>query len=309
MKEAPAIFVVVLVSVSQPARAETRVVSDAETEPLCARARAELQQIGLTAVTLPASGTTRRARRRAFSDPTVQALVACHSRPTRIEVFYPDGSRLGHAAFVVTAPDDDPSAPIYVSERIRSERFVAEVPKSVPYAPPVWWLGVGSDVLFSPGAVAPLAFITLDVGYRFHRHWSLQAFASIQPYMRRVATGSAETRLRIDQFGAAMAYHPLVRPRVDLAIAARVAAARVGANGTAPEASGNLEGQRDQVWVAFPAGRVLVRVGLTDRFWLRFQGDVGALLPKAVVAAGMQTLGSLGPFAAQAGLGLEVDFR
>lgn len=307
MKEAPAILVVVLFAAAQPAKGQTRVVSDAGAELLCERARAELEQIGIVAVTMSVGLGTRSARRRAFSDPEVQALVRCQSTPPRIDVFYPDGSRLGEAAFSVSALEDDPSTPVYVSERIRSERFVADVPKPVPYAPSVWWLGIGGDALFSPGGVAPLAFITLDVGYRFHRHWSLQAFASIQPYMRRLDVNAVETRLRVDQFGAAIAYHPVVTARVDLALAARVAAARLGANGAGT--SGSLEGQDDQVWLAFPAGRVLLRVGLTDRLWLRMHGDVGALLPKAVVAAGTERLGSLGPFAAQAGLGLEVDFR
>ncbi|MGB5314081.1 MAG: hypothetical protein WBN38_18555 [Polyangiales bacterium] len=307
MKEVSTLVVVALVSLSQPAKAETRVVSDTEAEPLCERARAELRQIGIPSAILSAGGTTRRARRRAFSDPSVQALVACRSKPMRLEVFYADGSRLGTTAFVVTAADGDASGPVYASERIRAERFVADVAEPIPYAPPVWWLGIGADVFFSPGGVAPLAFVTLDAGYRFHRHWSLQVFASIQPYMRRLDTDSAEARIRLDEFGAALAYHPLVRPRVDLAIAARAAAARLGANGT--NTAGGLDAQRDEVWLAFPAGRVLLRVGLTDRVWLRFHGDIGALLPKAAVAAGAQTLGSLGPFAAQAGLGLEVDFR
>ena len=308
VKDAPTLLVMALFSMSSPAHADTRVVSDAEARTLCERARAELRQIGISATSLSDGGTTRRARRRAFSEPTVQALVACQSSPRRIEVFYPDGSRLGEEAFVVAAPDDDPSASVYVSERIRSERFVADVPKPVPYAPSLWWIGIGSDVLLSPGGVAPLAFVTLDVGYRFHRHWSLQAFASIQPYMRGLDVDGTETRLRVDQFGAALAYHPLVTKRVDLALAGRVAAARLGANGTGSDAS-DLEGRRDQVWLAFPAGRVSLRVALNDRLWLRMQGEVGALIPKAVVAAGDQQLGSLGPFAAQAGLGLEVDFR
>ena len=309
MREAPTIFVALLFSVSQPAKAETRVVSDAEAEPLCERARAELQQIGISAATVSVDGRTRRARRRAFADAAVQAVVACQSKPARIEVFYPDGSRLGEAAFVVVLRDDDPNAPVYVSERIRAERFIADVPKPVPFSPSVWWLGIGGDVLLSPGGIAPLAFITLDLGYRFHRHWSVQAFASIQPYMRRLDDGPVETRLRVDQFGAAIAYHPVVTKRVDLALAARVAATRLGANGTGGAAPVDLEGQRDRVWLAFPAGRIALRVGLADRLWLRVQGDFGALVPKAIVAAGTQQVGSLGPFAAQAGLGLEVHFR
>ncbi len=309
MKEAPTLFVVVLVSVTQPARAETRFVSDAEAEPLCERTRAELNQVGIAADTSSDGGNTRRARRRAFSDAMVQALVACRSKPSSIEVFYPDGSRLGEMAFVVLVRDDESNASVYVSERIRAERFVADVPKPVPFTPSVWWLGAGADVLFSPGGIAPLAFITLDGGYRFHRHWSLQVFASIQPYMRRIGFGATETKLRLDQFGAGIAYHPVVNKRVDLALAARVAAARLGANGTGGGPPNGLEGQRDRVWLAFPAGRIVLRVGLTDRLWLRMQGEVGALVPKANVAAGAEPLGSFGPFAAQAGLALEVDFR
>ncbi len=309
MREAPTILVALLFSVSHPAKAETRVVSDAKTGPLCERARAELQQIGLAAAAVSVDGRTRRVRRRAFADATVQAVVACQSKPVRIEVFYPDGSRLGEEAFVVLVRDDDSNAPVYVSERIRAERFIANVPKQVPFSPSVWWLGIGSDVLLSPGGVAPLAFVTLDLGYRFHRHWSVQAFASIQPYMRRLDAGPLETSLRVDQFGAAIAYHPVVTKRVDLALAARVAATRLGANGTGGATPADLEGQRDRVWLAFPAGRIALRIGLTDRIWLRAQGEVGALVPKAVVAAGTQQVGSLGPFAAQAGLGLEVHFR
>lgn len=309
MKDASTLFVAVLFSVSQPAEAQTRIASDADAEPLCERARAELEQVGIAVVALSVGGNTRRARRQAFSDTTVQALIVCRSRPSRIEVFYPDGSRLGQPAFAVQVPDEDPSAPLYLSERIRAERFVADVPKPVPFTPSVWWLGFGGDLLLSPGGVAPLAAVTLDVGYRFHRHWSLQAFASIQPYMRRLASDSAEARLRLDQFGAALAYHPLVTKRVDLALAARVAAARLGANGTSATPANGLESQRDRVWLAFPAGRVSLRVGLTDRIWLRMQGEVGALLPKAVVAAGTTTFASIGAFAAQAGLALEVHFR
>jgi len=309
VKDAATLFVAVLVSVSPSAKAQTRIASDAGVEPLCESARAELEQIGITTATLSVGGSTRRTRRRAFSDTTVQALIVCRPRPARIEVFYPDGSRLGQPAFGVQVSDEDPSAPLYLSERIRAERFVADVPKPVPFSPAVWWLGFGGDILLSPGGVAPLALIALDVGYRFHRYWSVQAFASIQPYMRRLATDATETRLRLDQFGAAIAYHPVVTERLDLALAARVAAARLGANGTSTAPTNDLESQRDQVWLAFPAGRVSLRVGLTERIWLRMQGEVGAIVPKAVVAAGAGRLASLGVFAAQAGLALEVHFR
>ena len=308
MKDASTFFVAVLVSVSQPVKAQTRVAFDAEAEPLCERAKAELEQVGIAAIALSVGGSTRRARRRAFSDTTVQALVVCESRPARIQVFYPDGSRLGEAAFVVSAANDDPSGTLYVSERIRAERFVADVPKPVPYAPPVWWIGFGGDVVLSPGGVAPLALIALDFGYRFHRHWSVQAFASVQPYMKRLSADSASAQLRVDQFGAAIAYHPVVTERFDLALAARIGATRLGAKGTSAEPDNELETQRDRVWLAFPAGRVTLRVGLADRIWLRMRGEVGAIVPKAVVAAGEEPVASLGAFAGQVGLALEVDF-
>ena len=131
MKEAPVIVVVVVFAAGQPPKAQPRVVSDSEAEPLCQRARADLDQIGIVTVTMSKGPHTRSARRRAFADPAVQALVACQSKPLRIEVFYPDGSRLGDAAFVVPVLENDPSASVYVSERIRSERFVADVPKPV----------------------------------------------------------------------------------------------------------------------------------------------------------------------------------
>ena len=309
MRDASTLFVAVLVSVTPSTKAQTRIAFDADTEPLCERARAELEQVGIAASTLSVGDNTRRARRRAFSDTTIQALIVCQPRPARVEVFYPDGSRLGEPAFVVQVSEEDPSALVYLSERIRAERFVADVPKPVPFAPTVWWLGIGGDVLLSPGGVAPLGLITLDIGYRFHRHWSVQAFASVQPYMRRLTTGSSETRLRVDQFGAAIAYHPVVMERVDLALAARVAAARLGANGASTGPNDDLESQSDRVWLAFPAGRLSLRVGLTDRIWLRMQGEVGAILPKALVAAGAEPIASLGAFAAQAGLALEVHFR
>ncbi|MBT8482662.1 MAG: hypothetical protein HKP36_13850 [Myxococcales bacterium] len=309
MRDASTLLVAVLVSVSPSAKAQTRIASDAYTEPLCERARAELEQVGISATTLSVVGNTRRKRRRAFADTTVQALIVCRRKPARIEVFYPDGSRFGEPAFVVPASDEDPSALLYLSERIRAERFVADVPKPVPFTPAVWWLGFGGEVLLSPGGVAPLGLITLDVGYRFHRRWSVQAFASIQPYMRRLSTNSAESRLRIDQFGAAIAYHPVVTRRVDLSLGARVAAARLGANGTSNGANDDLESQRDRVWLASPTGRVSLRVGLTDRVWLRMQGEVGAIVPKAVVAAGAEPVAALGAFTAQAGLALEAHFR
>ncbi|MGB9339703.1 MAG: hypothetical protein WCB63_10710 [Polyangiales bacterium] len=309
MKEAPAIFVAVLCSVSQPARAETWVVSDADSKQLCQSLQAELEQIGIDATASRIAGNPRRARRRAFANQTVDALASCQSGPSRIEVFYPDGSRLGTAAFAVSANDAAAMTTVYVSERIRSERFVADVPLPVPFAPAVWWLGVGADAVFSPGGIAPLAFVTLDVGYRFHRHWSLGGFVSIQPYMRRLDSGPLETRMRLDQLGVAIAYHPLVAERVDLAIGVRAAAARLGVNGTLTAADATLQGQRDGVWLAFPAGRVSLRVELARRLWLRFRGELGALLPRAVVSAGQTELASLGVFAGQAGLALEVHFR
>ena len=307
MREAPTIFVAVLCSVSQPARAETWVVTDGQSEQLCASVHAELTQIGVGA-TAPRAGDLRRARRRAFADQSVNALAACRSEPARVEVFYPDGSRLGAPAFAVGAEDETATAAVYVSERIRSERFVADVPVAVPFAPAVWWLGVGADALFSPGGVAPLAFLTIDAGYRFHRHWSFSGFVSVQPYMRRLDAGPLQTRVRLDMLGLAMAYHPVVSRRVDLALAARVAAARLGANGTS-NTGAPLTGQRDSVWLAYPAGRVSLRVALAKQLWLRMQGEAGALVPRAVVSAGATELGALGIFAGQAGLALEVHFR
>lgn len=307
MREAPTIFVAVLCSVSQLARAETWVVMDGQSEELCESVHLELTQIGVDA-TATRAGNLRRARRRAFADQSVNALAACRSEPARIEVFYPDGSRLGAPAFTVSAEGEAATAAVYVSERIRSERFIADVPVPVPFAPTVWWLGVGADVLFSPGGVAPLAFVTIDAGYRFHRHWSFGGFVSVQPYMHRLDAGPLQTRVRLDMLGLAIAYHPLVSGRVDLALAARAAAARLGANGTS-SAGAPLTGQRDSVWLAYPAGRVSLRVALARQLWLRMQGELGALVPRAVISAGANELGSLGELAAQAGLALEVHFR
>ncbi len=308
MKEAPTIFVAVLCSVSQPARAETWIVADEQAETLCESVQAELEQIGVVA-TAPRTGSLRRARRKAFASSSVNALASCRSGPDRVEVFYPDGSRLGKAAFAISASDDAASVAVYVSERIRSERFIADAPVPAPFAPAVWWIGVGTDLLFSPGSVAPLAFITVDLGYRFHRHWSLGGFVSVQPYMRGLDAGQLEARVRLDQLGVAISYHPLVTERVDLALGARVAAARFGAYGQGNDNSGALKGQRDAAWLAFPAGRVSLRITLAKQLSLRIQGELGALLPRALVSTGPDEIGSLGEFAAQAGLGLEVHFR
>jgi len=308
MREAPTILVAVLCSVSQPARAETWIVTDSQTEELCGSVQAELEQIGVGA-TAPKTGSLRRARRKAFARTSVNALAACRSGPDRVEVFYPNGSRLGEAAFSVSPTDDGASVAVYVSERIRSERFIADVPVPVPFAPPVWWLGVGADMLFSPGSIAPLAFITVDVGYRFHRHWSLGGFVSVQPYMRGLDAGQQEARVRLDQLGVAISYHPLLTERADLALGARVAAARFGANGEGGESGGALQGQRDAAWLAFPAGRVSLRIAIAKQLSLRIQGELGALLPRAFVFAGTDEIGSMGLFAAQVGLGLEVHFR
>ncbi len=152
-------------------------------------------------------------------------------------------------------------------------------------------------------------FITLDVGYRFHRHWSLEGFVSIQPYMRQLNAGALQTRLRLDQLGVAIAYHPVVAERVDLALGIRATATRLGVDGTRDTSAPQLQGQRDSAWLAFPAVRISLRVGLTKRLWLRLQGELGALLPRAVVSAGTTPLGSLGELAAQTGLALEVHLR
>ena len=309
MRESPTILVAVLFSVSQTARAETVVVSDAGSENLREGAGDELEQVGIEASATQTGAAARRARRRAFASDTVHALVVCRTKPVRIDVFYPNGSRLGELAFSVPADDDPSSAAVYASERIRAERFIADVPLPSPFSPAVWWVGLGADALFSPGGIAPLAFITLDVGYRFHRNWSLGGFVSVQPYMRQLDAGPLQTRLRLDQFGVAISYHPLVMKRVDLALGARVSASRFGANGTRASTGGQLLPQKDAVWLVFPAGRMALRVGLTKHLWLRIQGELGALLPRAVVSAGLMELGSLGELAGQAGLGLEVHLR
>lgn len=309
MRESPAILVAVLLSVSQTARAETVVVSDDGSEKLCDSAQEELAQVGIEASGTKTGAPARRARRRAFASDTVHALVACRTNPARIDVFYPDGSRLGELAFSVSAEDDPSSAALDASERIRSERFIANVPLPSPFSPAVWWVGLGADALFSPGGIAPLAFITLDVGYRFHRHWSLGGFVSVQPYMRQLDEGPLQTRLRLDQFGVAISYHPLVMKRVDLALGARVSAARFGANGTSASTADQLQPRKDAVWLAYPAGRMAVRVALTKLLWLRIQGELGALLPRAVVSTGLTDFGSLGVLAGQAGLALEVHLR
>lgn len=291
------------------ARAETLLVSDRDSGELCEAVRAELSSIRIDAPESDVDGNDRRARRRAFSRDTVNALVLCRSGPDRIDVFYPDGSRLGAFAFGVSAQNDMADAPVYASERIRSERFVADVAVAIPFAPAAWWLEIGADAVFSPGGIAPIAFMTLDAGYRFHRHWSVEGFASIQPYMRRLRSEGLETRLRLDQFGAALSYHPLVRPRVDLAVGVRAAAVRLGVSGTRDAQNVAIESQRDAVWLGFPAGRVSLRIGLTGRLWLRLQGEAGAILPRAAVSGGDVDFGSVGEFAAQAGVGLEVHFR
>jgi hypothetical protein len=309
MRESPTILVAVLFSVSQTARAETVVVSDPGSKELCDGARDELDQVGIEASPTQTGAAPRRARRRAFASDTVNALVECRTKPARIDVYYPDGSRLGELAFSVSVEDDPSSAALYASERIRSERFIADVPLPSPFSPAVWWIGVGGDALFSPGGIAPLAFVTLDGGYRFHRHWSVGGFVSIQPYARRLNAGGLETRLRLDQLGVMLAYHPVVMQRFDLALGVRAAAARLGVDGTTDPQAPQLRGQRDTVWLAFPAARVTLRVGLTRLLWLRLQGEVGALLPRAVVSGQSVAFGSLGELGVQAGLGLEVHFR
>ncbi len=309
MREASTILVAVFCSMSQTARAETRLVSDPESKALCEGLHAELEQIGIDVSAPTVDANPRRSRRRAFASETVNALAICRTKPAGIEVFYPDGSRLGEPVFAVSTEDDAASAAVYVSERIRSERFIADVPVPVPFAPAVWWLGAGADVLFSPGGIAPLVFVTLDLGYRFHRNWSLRGFASIQPYMRRLDSGPAQTQLRLDQFGIAVAYHPVVTERIDLALGIRAAATRLRVNGTRAIPGGQFQGQRDDAWLVFPAGRASLRISLTKRFWLRLDGELGALLPRAVVSGGAIALGSLGELAAQVGFGMEVHFR
>ncbi|MFW2389795.1 MAG: hypothetical protein ACN4G0_15760 [Polyangiales bacterium] len=251
----------------------------------------------------------RRARRSSFASDEVDALVLCRSEPDRIDVFYPDGSRLGAFAFSVSTENDAADAPVYVSERVRAERFIADVPVAIPFSPSLWWIGIGADVFFSPGGIAPLALIRLDVGYRFHRHWSVEAFAAIQPYMRRLNAEGLETRLRLDQFGAGLSYHPVVRPRVDLALGVRAAAVRLGVSGTPSANGGGLNSQRDAVWLAFPAGRVALSIGLTPTLWLKLHGEAGAILPRAEVSAGAVEFGSIGELALETGIGMEVHFR
>lgn len=301
------LFVAVLWSSSTTARAETVVAGSSDSRSLCRSVEAELSQIGIDVRTGRVGDSARRARRRAFARASVDALAVCEARPERIEVYYPDGSRLGALAFTVGISDDAESAAIEASERIRSERFVAEVAVPVPYAPPLAWLGLSVDALLSPGGVAPVALVSLEGGYRFHRHWSASLLVSVQPYMRRLDVDGSEARVRIDQFGGSLAYHPLVHPRVDLAIAGRVSATRVGVRGVADDAS--LSGRRDAAWAAFPVGRLTLRLSLTRQVWLRLQGEAGAVIPRVSLAAGEESFASLGTFAAQAGIGLEVHFR
>jgi hypothetical protein len=97
--------------------------------------------------------------------------------------------------------------------------------------------------------------------------------------------------------------------RVDLALGARVSAARFGANGTSASTADQLQPRKDAVWLAYPAGRMAIRVALTKLLWLRIQGELGALLPRAVVSTGLMELGSLGVLAGQAGIALEVHLR
>ncbi|MBW2686081.1 MAG: hypothetical protein JRE19_09205 [Deltaproteobacteria bacterium] len=303
-------IVVVVVCWARPsARAETHLAADDGSSAICEAVREELSSIEID-VSAPVSELNeRRARRRSFASNEVDALVVCRSGPNRIDVFYPDGSRLGAFAFAVSAENDTADAPVYVSERVRSERFIADVPVAIPFTPAVWWLGIGADAFFSPGGIAPLAFVRVDVGYRFHRHWSVEAFAAIQPYMRRLNAEGLETRLRLDQFGAGLSYHPLVRPRVDLALGVRAAAVRLGVSGTRNAQGGDLAAQRDAVWLGFPAGRISLRVGLTRRIWLNIHGETGAILPRVAVSGGSVDFGSVGELAVETGLSLEVHFR
>jgi|GEM_PF-6438324 len=309
MRHVGTVCVAILCSVSQSARAETRLVSDEDARKICEAVRAELTAVGIDAATAHIDRKTARARRRAFAGETVTALAVCRSKPNRIEVFYPDGSRQGMFAFSVPAQNDMADATVYASERIRSERYIADVPAPVPFAPALWWLGVGADTLFSPGGLAPVALISVDVGYRFHRHWSIGGFASIQPYRRSLSEGGLSIRARLDQFGGSLSYHPLVRPKVDLAISAHESAVRLGVSGTPSAANSSLQGQRDARWLAFPAGALALRIGLSPRIWLRMQGEAGALLPRTTASGGNVSFGSIGVFAARAGIGLEVHFR
>lgn len=298
-----------LLGVSEPVRAETLLVSDGRSNELCEVVQFELGQVGIEASTTRREENVRGARRKASVRESVEAVVFCRSEPSRIDVFYPDGSRLGRFVFSVPADDDPTSAAVYASERIRSERLVGDAVAGVPFAPGIWWLGFGGEVLFSPGGIAPLAFLTVDLGYRFHRHWSFSGFVSLQPYVRRLRTEGLETKQRLDQYGLALAFHPVVREGVDLAFGVRASALRLAVRGQTPQDMPGLEGEREAVWTAFVAGRVSLRVALSRRVWLRFQGDVGALAPRVEVSAPSSTFGSLGEFGAQTGLGLEVHFR
>jgi len=309
MKNACMALAVVVCGAPCPASAETELATDEDSRTTCEAVWVDLSSIGIDVpATVPDLGE-RRARRRAFASDEVDALVVCRSGPDRIEVFYPDGSRLGVFAFEVSAEDDIAVAPVYVSERIRSERFIADVPVAIPFAPALWWLGIGADAFFSPGGIAPLAFLRLDLGYRFHRHGSVDVFVAIQPYMRSLNADGLETQLRLDQYGAGLSYHPLVRPRVDLALGARAAAVRLGASGTESNQTGDLTAQRDAVWSAYPAGRVALRIGLSEMIWMNIHGEVGAILPKVAVSGGDADFGAIGKFAASTGLSLEAQFR
>jgi hypothetical protein len=303
------VFAFVVCWARPSARAETQLVADDDSSTTCEAVRVDLSSIGMDVSATVAESSERRARRRAFASDDVDALVLCRSGPNRIDIFYPDGSRLGVFAFAVSAENDMAVAPVYVSERIRSERFIADVPVAIPFAPALWWLGIGADAFFSPGGIAPLAFVRLDVGYRFHRHWSVDAFADIQPYVRGLNADGLETQLRLDQYGAGLSCHPLVRQRVDLALGVRAAAVRLGVWGTGNAQSGDLAAQRDTVWLGFPAGRLSLRVGLTRMLWLNMRGEAGAILPRVAVAGGGVDFGSVGEFAAETGISLEVHFR
>jgi hypothetical protein len=285
------------------------VAYDPASKELCEIVEFELEHVGIDTKEARRKDNIRSARRKASVRESVEAVVYCRSEPARIEVFYPDGSRAGRLVFSVPADDDATSAAVYASERIRSERLLGDAVASVPFAPGIWWMGIGGDVLFSPGGIAPLAFISFDLGYRFHRHWSFSGFASVQPYSRTLRADGLETKQRLDQFGVALAYHPLVRRHVDLALGARAAASRLGVNGQRSEAAPDTDPRRDAVWTAFVAGRVTLRVAATKRLWFRLQGDVGAFVPRAEISAQSSTFGSLGEFAAQVGLGMEVHFR
>ena len=299
--------VALLCSSSQTAQAETVLSSDSRGSAVCGTVEAELTQVGIEISTREGDETSRRARRRAFAGESVDALVVCRGR--RVEVYYPDGSPLGVQAFTVSAKDDPGGTAIDVSERIRSERFVADVPIPSPYTPRNWWLGLGADVAFSPGSIAPIPFISVDLGYRFHRRWSIEAIASIQANVRTIRLEGLETRVRLDQYGGGLSYHPLALPRVDLALGARATAVRVGVRGTSNAEEPALVGQRDAAWVAFPAAKLTMRFALTRMLWLRVQGEFGAIVPRAVVSTDSEELGSVGGFAAQTGIALEVHFE